>query len=172
MLYRVDAAGRLPILALDSATAPGGVAVAPSTWTPAPGSTFGVAAKQFRLVAPAPAADWVAWESAGAVHDLLGLVPGHGGNIVVLDFFFDSSAGELLWAPAGRYLAALYEPPSGYPELRLYDAQTGTKLVPAWTAECRAQDACQVKSAQWTGPTTIAVKTSARAYQTDVSQLK
>lgn len=170
VLYREEAGFRTPLLALDSAIAPRGAAIVPAEWTPAAGNVFRVSATQFRHIAPAPEADWVAWETAG-VHDLLGVVPAAGGHITVLDFFFDSSARELSWAPAGRYLAALYSPPSGSTELRVYDTQPARRLDTPWGTECRAANGCEVTSARWTGPAIVAVKTTVREYRIDVSKL-
>ena len=170
MLYRYDHELRTPLLALDSGLARAGVPVVPAQWEAAPGSVFRVRATAFRHVVGAPAGDWVAWETMGT-HELLGVVPGQGGDVVVVDFYFDSSARELLWAPAGRFLAAFYTPPGGYAELRVYEARTGTRLSTPWGQACRQQSNCQVVRASWTGPATIAVKTTAREYQTDVSRL-
>lgn len=127
VLYRHDGSGRTALLALDSATAPAGAAIVPSRWTPAPGSTFSVAATSFRRVEPSPLSDWVAFETAGT-HELVGIVPANGGPLKVLDFYFDSSADSLQWAPAGRYLTAFYTPPSGVAEARVYDATLGKRI--------------------------------------------
>lgn len=127
VLYRQDDTGRSALLALDSATAPAGAAVVPSKWTPSPGSTFSVAATRFRHIAPSPLGDWVAFETAGT-HELVGIVPANGGALKVLDFYFDSSADSLKWAPAGRYLTAFYTPPSGVAEVRVYDATLGKRI--------------------------------------------
>lgn len=170
VLYRQDAGVQTPLLALDSAIAPRGTAIVPAEWAPAAGSVFRVSAREFRHIAPAPQADRVAWETAG-VHDLLGVVPAAGGQITVLDFFFDSSARELSWAPAGRYLAALYAAASGSTELRVYDTQLARRLDTPWSRECGTANRCEVISARWTGSFTVAVKTTVREYQIDVSQL-
>ena len=127
VLYRDDERGRVALLALDSATAPQGAVIAPSMWSPQPGSTFGVAAKTFRHTAVSPDARWVAWESAGAVHDLLGVVPGAGGKLTVLDFYFDSGADSLRWT-SNTQLSAYYMPPSGQSEVRVYDAVSGKRI--------------------------------------------
>ena len=126
VLYRVDSTGKTPILALDSATAPPSVPIAPATWTPQPGSTFGVAAKSFLHLAASPSSDWVGWETHGAVHDLIGVTPAKGGTYKVLDFYFDSAADSLKWV--GKYLNAYYMPPSGVAEVRVYDPVTGKRL--------------------------------------------
>jgi hypothetical protein len=127
VLYRQDGSGRKALLALDSATAPAGAAIVPRQWTPAPGSTFSVAATSFRRVVPSPLSDWVAFETAGT-HELVGIVPAKGGPLIVLDFYFDSSADSLKWAPTGRYLTAFYTPPSGVSEVRVYDAALGKRI--------------------------------------------
>lgn len=126
-VYRQDANGRHALLALDSSAAPAGAAIVPRYWTPAPGSTFSVAATRFRRVVPSPVMDWVAFETAGT-HELVGLVPAAGGALTVLDFYFDSSADSLQWAPNGRYLTAFYMPPSGTAEVRVYDAKLGKRI--------------------------------------------
>ncbi|MHB1095289.1 MAG: hypothetical protein ACYC3F_03875 [Gemmatimonadaceae bacterium] len=126
-VYRQDANGRRALLALDSAAAPVGAAIVPRQWTPAPGSTFSVAATRFRRVVPSPLVDWVAFETAGT-HELVGVVPATGGALKVLDFYFDSSADSLQWAPTGRYLTAFYTPPSGTAEVRVYDATLGKRI--------------------------------------------
>ncbi|MHB8839759.1 MAG: hypothetical protein ACYC7F_12515 [Gemmatimonadaceae bacterium] len=127
IVYRQDANGRRALLALDSATAPAGAAIVPRQWTPAPGSTFSVAAARFRRVVASPLVDWVAFETAGT-HELVGVVPTGGGALTVLDFYFDSSADSLRWAPTGRYLTAFYTPPSGTAEVRVYDATLGKRI--------------------------------------------
>ncbi|MHB0962298.1 MAG: hypothetical protein ACYC5V_03695 [Gemmatimonadaceae bacterium] len=99
----------------------------PRLWTPAPGSTFSVAATRFRHVVPSPLVDWVAFETAGT-HELVGVVPAAGGALKVLDFYFDSSADSLQWAPTGRFLTAFYTPPSGTAEVRVYDATLGKRI--------------------------------------------
>ena len=121
VVYRQDGSARRALLALDSATAPTGAAIVPRQWTPAPGSTFSVAATRFRHVVPSPSMDWVAFETGGT-HELVGIVPANGGALHVLDFYFDSSADSLKWAATGRYLTAFYLPPSGVREVRVYDA--------------------------------------------------
>jgi len=126
-LYRQDGTGRKALVALDSATAPAGAAVVPRQWTPAPGSTFSVAATRYRHVMPSPLSDWVAFETGGT-HELVGVVPATGGPLKVLDFYFDSSADSLRWAPTGRYLTAFYMPPSGVAEARVYDATLGKRI--------------------------------------------
>lgn len=126
-VFRQDGNGRRALLALDSAAAPAGAAIVPRQWTPAPGSTFSVAATRFRHVLPSPSADWVAFETAGT-HELVGVVPAAGGALKVLDFYFDSSADSLRWAPGGRYLTAFYTPPSGTAEVRVYDASLGKRI--------------------------------------------
>jgi hypothetical protein len=126
-IYRQDGSGRLALVTLDSAAAPAGAAIVPRQWSPAQGSTFSVAASRFRHVAPSPLADWVAFESAGT-HELIGVVPASGGALKVLDFYFDSSADSLRWAPGGRYLTSFYTPPSGTPEARVYDAVLGRRI--------------------------------------------
>ncbi|MBW7933947.1 MAG: hypothetical protein H3C62_10120 [Gemmatimonadaceae bacterium] len=126
-IYRQDSSGRRALLALDSATAPAGAAIVPREWTPAPGSTFSVAAARFRHVVPSPSADWVAFETAGT-HELVGVVPANGGLLKVLDFYFDSSADSVVWQPNGRYLNAFYTPPSGTPEVRVYDVTLGKRI--------------------------------------------
>jgi hypothetical protein len=126
-VFRRDAGGRRALLALDSAAAPAGTAIVPRQWTPAPGSTFSVAATSFRHVVPSPRADWVAIETAGT-HELVGVVPAAGGALTVLDFYFDSSADSLRWAPTGALLTAYYTPPSGAAEVRVYDATRGKRV--------------------------------------------
>lgn len=126
-VYRQDGSGRRALLALDAAAAPAGAAIVPRQWTPAPGSTFSVAATRFRHVVPSPLVDWVAFETAGT-HELVGVVPATGGALKVLDFYFDSSADSLQWAPSGRYLTAFYTPPSGTAEVRVYDATLGKRI--------------------------------------------
>jgi hypothetical protein len=126
-VYRQDGSGRRALLSLDSAAASAGVAIVPRQWTPAPGSTFSVAATRFRHVVPSPLVDWVAFETAGT-HELVGVVPAAGGALKVLDFYFDSSADSLQWAPSGRYLTAFYTPPSGTAEVRVYDATQGKRI--------------------------------------------
>ena len=126
-VYRQDGSGRRALLSLDSAAAPAGAAIVPRQWTPAPGSTFSVVATRFRHVVPSPLVDWVAFETAGT-HELVGVVPATGGALKVLDFFFDSSADSLQWAPSGRYLTAFYTPPSGTAEVRVYDAALGKRI--------------------------------------------
>ena len=126
-VYRQDANGRRALVTLDSAAAPSGAAIVPRQWTPAPGSTFSVAATRFRRVVPSPLVDWVAFETAGT-HELVGVVPAAGGALKVLDFYFDSSADSLQWAPTGRYLTAFYTPPSGTAEVRVYDATLGKRI--------------------------------------------
>lgn len=126
-IYRNDSGGRRALVSLDSAAAPAGTALVPRTWTPAPGSTFNVAATRFRHIAPSPRADWVAFETA-ATHELVGVVPAAGGALKVLDFYFDSSADSLRWEPAGRLLTAFYTPPSGVAEVRVYDAVLGKRV--------------------------------------------
>ena len=171
VLYRDDGGVRTPLLALDSAHAPRNVAVAPAQWQPAPGSVFGVSATSFRHIAPAPRADRVAWETAGAVHDLLGVVPASGGDIVVLDFYFDSSARELSWAPNGRYLAAIYDSPSGVAELRVYDVVAAKRLELQWSKDCGPNNGCAVSALHWTAPATVEVATTTGRYRADVSKL-
>lgn len=126
-VYREEANGRRAVLTLDSATAPAGAAIVPRQWTPAQGSTFSVAATRFRRVVPSPRMDWVAFETAGT-HELIGVVPAAGGALTVLDFYFDSSADSLRWAPTGRFLTAFYTPPSGTAEVRVYDATLGKRI--------------------------------------------
>lgn len=126
-VYRVDGSGRRALLTLDSAAAPTGAAIVPRQWTPAPGSTFSVSSTRFRHVVPSPLHDWVAFETAGT-HELVGVVPAAGGALTVLDFYFDSSADSLQWAPSGRYLTAFYTPPSGTAEVRVYDATLGKRI--------------------------------------------
>ena len=159
VLVRRADGGERPLLALDSASAPEGVPAVPASWRPSPDATFGVRATAFRHVVPSPEGRWVAWE-AGSTHDLVGVVPADGGPPTVLDFYFDSSAEELSWAPGGRYLAARYLPPSGYAEVRLYDAETGSRLRPPWEEACRPRDGCRVTGAEWTGTATLRVTTS------------
>lgn len=127
VIYRRDDSGRRALLALDSAAAPAGAAIVPPLWTPAPGSTFSVAATRFRHVLPSPLLDWVAFETAGT-HELVGIVPAKGGALQVLDFYFDSSADSLKWAATGRYLTAFYVAPSGVAEARVYDATLGKRI--------------------------------------------
>lgn len=126
-VYCQDVSGRRALLTLDSAAAPAGAAIVPRQWTPAPGSTFSVAATRFRRVVPSPLVDWVAFETAGT-HELVGVVPATGGAFKVLDFYFDSSADSLQWEPSGRYLTAFYTPPSGTAEVRVYDAARGKRI--------------------------------------------
>ncbi|HKK27470.1 MAG TPA: hypothetical protein VKB18_05280 [Gemmatimonadota bacterium] len=173
VLVRREGGKSRPLLALDSAEAPAGVPVVPGTWKPAPGSSFGVEASSFRHVAPSPDGAWVAWETDG-VHELLGVVPADGGRPAVLDFFFDSHASELTWAAGGPYLAARYLPPSGREELRVYDAARGARLQTPWGEACRPRDGCAVASAEWTGPTTLTVRTEGggkAGYRVDVTRL-
>jgi hypothetical protein len=125
-VYRQDETGRHAVLSLDSAAAPTGAAIVPREWSPAPGSTFSVAATRFRHVVPSPSADWVAFETAGT-HELVGVVPATGGALTVLDFYFDSSADSLRWTPSGL-LTAFYTPPSGTAEVRMYDATLGKRI--------------------------------------------
>lgn len=159
LLYREADGTELPLLALDSAGAPSGVPVVPGSWEPASGSRFSVEADGFRHVVPSPEGRWVAWETE-SVHDLLGVVPADGGSPRVLDFYFDSSARELTWAPGGRFLASTYLPPSGLEELRVYDAEAGTRLRTPWGQACRPRDGCRVTGSEWTGATTITVTTA------------
>jgi len=126
-IYRQDRSERRALLTLDSAAAPSGAAIVPRQWSPAQGSTFSVAATRYRHVVPSPLADWVAFETAGT-HELVGVVPAAGGALKVLDFYFDSSADSLQWAPSGRYLSAFYTPPSGTAEVRVYDATLGKRI--------------------------------------------
>ena len=126
-VYRLDGSGRRALLSLDSAAARVGAAIVPRQWSPAPGSTFSVATTRFRHVVPSPRVDWVAFETAGT-HELVGVVPATGGALTVLDFFFDSSADSLQWAPAGRFLSAFYTPPSGTAEVRVYDVTLGKRV--------------------------------------------
>jgi hypothetical protein len=127
IVYRQEGDVRRALLALDSLAAPAGAAIVPRQWTPAPGSTFSVAATRFRHVVPSPLLDWVAFETAGT-HELVGVVPAPGGALKVLDFYFDSSADSLRWAPKGRYVTAFYTPPSGKAEVRVYDATLGKRI--------------------------------------------
>jgi hypothetical protein len=127
IVYRLDGSGRRAVLSLDSAAAPAGTAIVPRQWSPAQGSTFSVAATRYRHVVPSPIVDWVAFETAGT-HELVGVVPANGGALKVLDFYFDSSADSLRWAPSGRYLTAFYTPPSGIAEVRVYDATLGKRV--------------------------------------------
>lgn len=173
VLVRRDAGGDRPLLALDSAAAPGGVPAVPASWQPAPDVTFRIGASSFRHVVPSPDGRWVAWE-AGSTHDLVGVVPADGGRVTVLDFYFDSSAEELAWAPGGRYLLARHLPPSGMEEAPVYDVRAGTRLRTPWDETCRARDGCRVTSAEWTEGTTLAVTTSdgdPRRHEIDVSRL-
>lgn len=171
-LIRSDGDGDRALLALDSA-APAGVPVVPASWQPAPGSTFGIRATSFRHAVASPGGRWVAWE-AGSTHDLVGVVPADGGPVTVLDFYFDSSAEELIWAPGGRYLAARYLPPSGMQEVRVYDAHAGTRLRAPWEQACRPRDGCRVTGAEWTGAATLVVTTAdgeERRHEADVAEL-
>lgn len=173
VLVRRGGEGERPLLALDSAAAPEGVPAVPSSWRPAPDVTFGIHATSFRHVVPSPDGRWVAWE-AGSTHDLVGVVPADGGSVTVLDFLFDSSAEALTWAPAGRYLAVHHLPPSGFEEVRVYDAGEATRLRTPWGESCRARDGCRVTSAEWTDRTTLTVTTAdgeSSRYEADVSAL-
>lgn len=174
VLYRRDEAGIRPLFALDSASAPPGTPVLPAEWRVDADAVFRVKAERLLHVVPSPALRWVAWET-NAVHDLLGVVPAAGGPVKVLDFFFDSSADSLRWAPGDRYLAAFHLPPSGYRELRVYDAERGVRLVAPWDEECAPASGCEVRSGSWTGPTTLTVTTSgaepARRYTVNARQL-
>lgn len=175
VLYRRDEAGIRPLLALDSAAAPPGTPVLPAEWRVDEGAVFRVKAERLLHIAPSPGLRWVAWET-NAVHDLLGVVPATGGPVEVLDFFFDSSADSLRWAPGDRYLAAFHLPPSGSRELRVYDAERGVRLLAPWNEECVPASGCEVESASWIGATTLTVATSggerARRYTVDVSELR
>lgn len=174
VLYRRDEAGVRPLLALDSASAPPGTPVLPGEWRVDADAVFRVEAERLLHVVPSPALRWVAWET-NAVHDLLGVVPAAGGDAEVLDFFFDSSADSLRWAPGDRYLAAFYLPPSGYRELRVYDAERGVRLLAPWDEECAPASGCEVESGSWSGPTTLTVTTSGgervRRYTVNARQL-
>lgn len=173
-VYRRDAGRDVPLLTLEpQVRAPR----PPTSWEPAPGSRFGVAASAFRQVRISPDGRWLAWETAG-VHDLLGIVATTGApdTVVVLDFFFGSSARRLEWAPAGRYLAALYAAPSGLDELRLYDVARAARLVGPWTAECEPDTRCEVSEFRWRGQTRLRVRTAApggpeRTYRVDVREI-
>lgn len=174
VLYRRDGSGTRPLLALDPASAPPGVPVLPETWRPAPDVEFGVQASRFRHIEPSPSARWVAWETF-STHDLLGVVPAGGGSPTVLDFFFDSSAEDLSWAPGDRYLAADYASPSGYDEIRVYDAQAGSRLRAPWDVDCTPQRECATSIVEWQGPSTLIVQTEGggppRRFAVDVSRL-
>lgn len=174
VLYRRDEAGIRPLLALDSVSAPPGTPVLPAEWRVDADAVFRAKAERLLHIAPSPALRWVAWET-NAVHDLLGVVPAAGGPVKVLDFFFDSSADSLRWAPGDRYLAAFHLPPSGYRELRVYDAERGVRLLAPWDEECVPASGCEVRSGSWTGPTTLTVTTSgaepARRYTVEVRTL-
>lgn len=173
MLYRQRADEERPLLALDSAAAPSGVPVVPGYWETGPRSGFRVDAEDLRQVVPSPEGRWVAWETE-SVHALVGVVPADGGPLTVLDFYFDSSARDLTWAPGGRFLAAFYLPPSGLEELRVYDAEAGTRLRTPWGEACRPRDGCRVAGVEWTGGTTLVVTTadgSERRYEVDISEL-
>lgn len=173
ILYRQGAEGERPLLALDSAAAPSGVPVVPGYWEPGPRSGFRVDAEDLRHVVPSPERRWVAWETE-SVHDLVGVVPADGGSLTVLDFYFDSSARQLTWAPGGRFLASFYLPPSGLEELRVYDAEAGARLRTPWGEACRPRDGCRVTGAGWTGAATLVVTTAdgaERRHRVDVSEL-
>lgn len=173
LLVRRDGGGERPLLALDSAAAPEGVPAVPASWQPAADVTFGIHATSFRHVVPSPDGRWVAWE-AGSTHELVGVVPADGGSITVLDFLFDSSAEALTWAPAGRYLAVHHLPPSGFEEIRVYDAEAGARLRTPWGEACRARDGCRITSAEWSDSTGMTVTTAdgeRSRYQVDVSGL-
>lgn len=173
VLYRRTAEGRRPLLALDSAAAPAGVPVVPATWSPAPDAAFRIGASDLSRVVPSPTGRRVAWQTE-SIHRLVGVVGADGERLSVLDFYFDSSARDLTWAPAGRYLAARYLPPSGMEEVRVYDAEAGTRLGTPWGEGCRPQSGCRVTSAEWTGPTTLRVITAdgeERRHEVDVSGL-
>lgn len=173
LLVRSAGDGERALLALDSAAAPADVPVVPASWQPAPGSAFGIHATAFRHAVASPEGRWVAWE-AGSTHDLVGVVPADGGPVTVLDFYFDSSAEELAWAPGGRYLVARYLPPSGMLEARVYDAEAGTRLRAPWEEACQPRDGCRVTGARWTGAATLVVTTAdggERRHEADVAEL-
>lgn len=165
--------GEQALLALDSAAAPADVPAVPTSWRPAADATFRIGATTFRHVVPSPDGRWVAWE-AGSTHDLVGVVPSDGGPVSVLDFYFDSSAEELAWAPGGRYLVARYLPPSGMLEARVYDAEAGTRLRAPWEEACQPQDGCRVTGAEWSEAATLVVTTAdgeERRHEADVAEL-
>ncbi len=173
MLVRSADDGERPLLALDSAAAPAGVPAVPAAWRPAADATFRIGATAFRHVVPSPDGRWVAWE-AGSTHDLVGVVPADGGPVTVLDFYFDSSAEELTWAPGGRYLIVRHLPPSGMLEARVYDAEAGTRLRAPWEEACRPRDGCRVTGTEWTGDATLVVTTAdgeERRHEADVAEL-
>ena len=175
VLYRRTSTDTLPLLALDSGSAPRGVPALPVNWSPIPEAEFGVYGDRFRHIVPSPEDRWVAWEPF-STHELVGVIPTRGGAPVVLDFYWDSGADSLVWAPGDRYLASYYPSPSGFDELRLYDAERGIRLMPPWEDKCSSQTECAVRAARWTGPTTILVRTTVddregREYRVDVSTL-
>ena len=174
VLLRRDASGEQPILGLAPGAAPQGVPALPESWTPASGSTFRVRTVDLRHVVPSPTGAWVAWETE-SVHDLMGVVAADGSRMSVLDFYFDSSALELTWAPGGRYVMAFYLPPSGMDQARVYDAEAGARLRTPWGEACLPRDGCRVTEAAWTGGATLSVTTAngdERRHEVDVSGLE
>ncbi len=95
----------------------------PDMWDPNTGRAsedgFGVAAETFRTFALSPDAQWIAWDTEGAVHDLLGVVHVPSRRAFVLDFLFEGSVNTFAWSPQSDYLAAGLDTPA-LPTIEIY----------------------------------------------------
>ncbi len=95
----------------------------PDTWDPNTGRAsddgFGVAAARFRIFALSPDAQWIAWDTEGAVHDLLGVVHVPTRRASVIDFLFGGSVNTFAWSPQSDYLAAPLDTPA-LPAIEIY----------------------------------------------------
>ena len=95
----------------------------PDRWDPIAGLAsddgFGVAAESFRLFALSPDAQWIAWDTAGGTHDLLGVVHVPTRRAFVVDFLFEGSVNTFAWSPQSDFLAAGLDTPA-VPVVEIY----------------------------------------------------
>ena len=95
----------------------------PAMWDPNTGRAsddgFGGDAERFRTFALSPDAQWIAWDTEGAVHDLLGVVHVPTRRAFVLGFLFEGSVNTFAWSPQSDYLAAGLDTPA-LPTIEIY----------------------------------------------------
>ena len=95
----------------------------PDGWDPnaqvASEDGFGVAAEQFRRFSLSPDAEWIAWDTEGSVHDLVGLVHVRTRRAFVIDFLFEGSVAAFAWSPGSDFLAAELSTPA-LPTVEIY----------------------------------------------------
>lgn len=151
VLYRAVDDSLKPVLALP------GAGPAPDTAAECAPAIPKLGQQGFGTLILAPDSDAVAWVTGGpgACVGVDGLLPQRGG---VLGRWTEAIPEEIVWAPAGRYLAVWLEHAHGRHSIDVFDTWTGERLEMPWREDCEGAEACDVKRVEWAGGTLLDVE--------------